>query len=97
MKETMEINVHFQTTREQLSKLEERIIDFIAQNTRDYESGTMMKVLRLNNRESMHIAFTVHHRSNFQSGENRNSRNIKFWETLRAAIAELHIKLAPAH
>lgn len=91
--EEIDIDLHMDTTKEQLNALEESLSQFVARHPRDFVSPVSLRIKHINNAESFRITLDLGHRGNFQAGGIKNTRTNMFMEELRTLLKKLEIKL----
>lgn len=95
MSELISFSVLPTTSQDKVKKLEERLLQFLKANLRDYVPNIFIRGFRIRDKEHMQLEFTLSHRSNFNNMMKREQRTKRFMFFLREAIQELKIELSP--
>lgn len=93
--EPVTIYFSMRTTNEQLVDLEEKMREFLQENSRDFRPNLFIKLAAFENSDTMRIEFNIPHRSNFQNADVRAERSRRFRAAMEGYIRDIGIKLGP--
>ncbi|KAH8550900.1 Mechanosensitive ion channel-domain-containing protein [Umbelopsis sp. PMI_123] len=92
MGESIYIDVHFNTPTEKLLELSNRLQDFLAANSRDFQPGFNIKINEIVQLNSLNLLLYLEHKGNWQDGGKRLERRTRFMYALKDALQDLNIR-----
>ena len=95
MDEDFTIKVYPDTTQEKLDELESKLKAYVEERKREY-SSTVIKSMKLLDRDRMELVIGLNHKSNFQNLDLKYKRSKEFMLHLRECLDAVSIKLSPA-
>ena len=95
MTESIAISVLPTTSRDQISKLESKLLRWLEKHKRDYVPSIFVRGVRVTDKEHMRLEMSLSHRSNFNDQVKKDFRSRKFMLYLMEAVAEVRIELSP--
>jgi small-conductance mechanosensitive channel len=91
MTETIAINVSYDTSLEDIQKLEEDLLIFIQENSRDFQQDLNVQVAGINDLDKMTIKLDIKHKSNWSNGLLALQRRNKFFCALVLIMKKIPI------
>lgn len=94
MDEDFVIKVDPDTPKQKLDELEAKLKKFVVENKRDYVD-TLIKTVKLMDRDRMELVIGLNHKSNFQNLELKNKRSKAFMLYLKECLDFVGIRVSP--
>jgi hypothetical protein len=92
MGESIYIDVNFSTPTEKILELRQRMQDFLAVNSRDFQPGFDIKINEIVQLNTMNLLLYLEYKGNWQDGGRRWERRTRFMYALKDALVDLDIK-----
>ena len=94
MQETFKLAFESSATTEQLQEFEKQLVEFVHEQSRDYEGHVHLHDFVITNSKTLEFEVKVKHRANFQDSKVRNRRSRKMVNAIRSFISKANLHLA---
>ncbi|KAI9193310.1 Mechanosensitive ion channel-domain-containing protein [Polychytrium aggregatum] len=91
--EEIKLAVVATTPKEKLLALQERILQFLGQESRDFREACEITISELVDRKSLWVTMVLEHKSNWQDGGKKAARRTRFMWALKEAVEDLGIEV----